>query len=110
MVLTNTHNLCFEQKYEKYQSFLSEIFQFLEVKFSIYLNRHVFVIFRCLGKAVLCDDSIPWVSSFIVISCLLSCTPKALSEKGSGLTDSFLLEWIPLQKEVKNIYGNRHRP
>ena len=25
--------LCFEQKYEKYQSFLSENFQFLEVKF-----------------------------------------------------------------------------
>ena len=39
----NTHNLCFEQKYEKYQSFLSENFQFLEVKFSIYLNRHIFV-------------------------------------------------------------------
>ena len=38
----STHNLCFEQKYEKYQ-FLSENFQFLEVKFSIYLNRHVFV-------------------------------------------------------------------
>ena len=43
-VLTNTHNLCFEQKYEKYQIFLSENFQFLEVKFSTYLNRHVFVI------------------------------------------------------------------
>ena len=28
---------------KKYQSFLSEIFQFLEVKFSLYLNRHVFV-------------------------------------------------------------------
>ena len=28
---------------KKYQSFLSKIFQFLEVKFSIYLNRHVFV-------------------------------------------------------------------
>ena len=27
-VLTSTHNLCFEQKYEKYQSFLSENFQF----------------------------------------------------------------------------------
>ena len=40
----STHNLCFEQKYEKYQSFLSENFQFLEVKFSIYLNRRVFVI------------------------------------------------------------------
>ena len=42
-VLTSTHNLCVEQKYEKYQSFLSENFQFLEVKFSVYLNRHVFV-------------------------------------------------------------------
>ena len=31
------------QKYEKYLSFLSENFQFLEVKFSIYLNRRVFV-------------------------------------------------------------------
>ena len=39
----STHNLCFEQKYEKYQSFLSENFQFLEVKFSVYWNRHVFV-------------------------------------------------------------------
>ena len=39
----STHNLCFEQKYEKYQSFLSENFQFLEVKFSIYLNRCVFI-------------------------------------------------------------------
>ena len=39
----STNNLCFEQKYENYQSFLSENFQFLEVKFSIYLNKHVFV-------------------------------------------------------------------
>ena len=28
---------------KKYQSFLSENFQFLAVKFSIYLNRRVFV-------------------------------------------------------------------
>ena len=28
--------------------FLSENFQFLEVKLSIYLNRRVFVIFKCL--------------------------------------------------------------
>ena len=33
----------FEQKYEKYQNFLSENFHFLVVKFSVYLNRHVFV-------------------------------------------------------------------
>ena len=38
-----THNLCFEQKCENYQSFLSENFQFLEVKFSIYLNRRVLI-------------------------------------------------------------------
>ena len=43
-VLTSTHNLCSEQKWEKYESFLSENFQFLEVKFSsIYLNKRVFV-------------------------------------------------------------------
>ena len=42
-VLTSTHTLCFEKKYEKYQNFLSEKFPFLVVKFSIYLNRHVFV-------------------------------------------------------------------
>ena len=49
-VLMSTHNLCFEQKYEKYQSFyLNFIFQFLEVKFSIYLNRRVFVM-NCRDK------------------------------------------------------------
>ena len=41
-VLTSTHNLCFEQKY---QSLLSEKFQFLVVKFSVYLNRRVFVMY-----------------------------------------------------------------
>ena len=39
----STHNLCFEQKYENHQNFWSENFQFLMVKFSVYLNRHVFV-------------------------------------------------------------------
>ena len=41
MVLTSTHNLCFEQKYEKYQKFSSENFHFSVVKFSVYLNRRV---------------------------------------------------------------------
>ena len=45
----STHNLCFEQKWEKCQNFLSENFQFLEMKFSIYLNRCVFVMHKsCL--------------------------------------------------------------
>ena len=45
-ILTNTQNLGFEQKYKTYQSFLSENFQFLEVKFSIHLKRFVFVMTR----------------------------------------------------------------
>ena len=40
----------FEQKYEKYRSFLSDNFQFLEVKFSMYLNRRVFVIKNALSE------------------------------------------------------------
>ena len=40
---TTAQNLCFEQKYEKYQIFLSENFPFLVVKFSVYLIRRVFV-------------------------------------------------------------------
>ena len=39
----STHNLYFEQRLEKFQSFLSESFHFLEVKFSIYLNKRVFL-------------------------------------------------------------------
>ena len=39
----DTYNLCLEQKYEKFQYFSSENFHSLVVKFSVYLNRHVFV-------------------------------------------------------------------
>ena len=46
--LCASHNLCFEQKYEKYQSFLSENYQFLDVNVSIYLNRRVFVMVRTM--------------------------------------------------------------
>ena len=40
---TRTHNLYFVQKYKKILEILSENFQFLVVKFSIFLNRYVFV-------------------------------------------------------------------
>ena len=40
-VLKSTISLCFEQKSEEYQNFLSENFYFWVV--SVYLNRHVFV-------------------------------------------------------------------
>ena len=39
----STHSLCFEQKCEKYENFYLKIFILLVVKFSIYLNRRVFV-------------------------------------------------------------------
>ena len=51
----STRNLCFEQKYEKYQSFYLKIFSFLEVKFSIYLNRRVFVM-KCMCRSHLTDS------------------------------------------------------
>ena len=51
-VLASNHNLYFEQKYENYQNFSSESFHFLVVKFSIYLNRRVFVMiwFVCIQE------------------------------------------------------------
>ena len=45
-----TLNLCFEQKYEKYQNFISENIHFLVVKFSLYWNRLVFVMLLASPK------------------------------------------------------------
>ena len=39
----STHYLCFDQKYEKYQNFHLKTFSFFVVKFSINLNRFVFI-------------------------------------------------------------------
>ena len=72
----STHNLCFEQKYEKYQSFYLKIFSFLEVKFSIYLNRHVFVISRALkyyNILMSCYSfdlyfMVDWLSLFVILA------------------------------------------
>ena len=56
-MLTSTHNLYFEQKYEIYQNFLSENFHDLVVKFSVYLNRHDFVMY----KHLMYRDSFPGI-------------------------------------------------
>ena len=58
-MLTSTHNLYFEQKYEIYQNFLSENFHFLVVKFSVYmyLNRHDFIMY----KHLMYRDSFPGI-------------------------------------------------
>ena len=42
---------------KKYQSFLTEKFQFLEVKFSIYLNRNVFVMMVLLKHNNTCNNN-----------------------------------------------------
>ena len=42
----STHSLCFEKKYENYQNFSTERFHFLVIKFSIHLNRRVFIMWR----------------------------------------------------------------
>ena len=49
-VLTSSHNLCFEI-WKISDFFLSENFPFLVVKFSIHLNRHVFV----MDEVPFCD-------------------------------------------------------
>ena len=69
-VLTSTHNLCFEQKYEKHQSFCLENFQFLEVKFFIYLNRRVFVMMY--DKSNQCTFEMVIFQLFTVMSHVLS--------------------------------------
>ena len=61
-VLTSTYNLCFEQEYEKCRNFFSENFPFLVVKFSIYLNRCVFVMWS--------DFTIKWFLA--LMSCVES--------------------------------------
>ena len=51
---------------KKYQSFYRKIFSFLEVKLSIYLNRHVFVIklkIRC--RVLPCLHRLPHIQHFL---------------------------------------------
>ena len=79
-VLTSTQNLCFEQKCEKYLKFLSEIFHFLVVNFSVYLNRHVFVMLCGIRRSLftpslgvtdrLCSVSV-WLSLDTVFTILV---------------------------------------
>ena len=52
----STHTHVLSRNMKKYQSFLPEKLRFLEVKFSVYLNRHVFVMF--LHKCICCRYSL----------------------------------------------------
>ena len=55
---------------KNYQSFLSENFHFLEVKFSLYLNRRVFVMAQtdlCLRWAHMSEGTFPHVAPHVCI-------------------------------------------
>ena len=116
-VLTSTHNLCFEQKYEKKKNrfFLPKNSLFFVVKFSVYLNRHVFVMgglcFRFHGNELFsvpregCSFTVPWVEylsvciafAVIVISAFLwihvflhKCLPLLKTVSGKTTLSNFL--------------------
>ena len=42
MVVMSTHNVCLEQKYEKYQNFLSENFHFFVCKMKFFKSKTYF--------------------------------------------------------------------
>ena len=63
----STHNLCFEQEYEKYQNFLSENFPFSVVKFSTYLNRFIFVMIPAKVSAKEVDHPTTHLSGYIAL-------------------------------------------
>ena len=44
---------------KKYQEFLYKTFQFLVIKFSIYLNRHVFVMLTWIGRLFNIQQTLP---------------------------------------------------
>ena len=77
------NNLCFEQKHEKYQ-----IFIFLMVKFSMYLNRRVFVMFRgfrsCISdiRVIICLTKVNVSSeNYLAVSFWISvCTTRQISQ------------------------------
>ena len=58
-VLTGTHNLCFEQKCEKYQNFLSDFFSFIGCE-SFTIFEQVFVmIIVCVNEQNMARSSVP---------------------------------------------------
>ena len=61
----STHNL--EHKCEIYQNFLSESFHFLVVKFSVYLNRHVFVMYLLSVASISADVSTLYVRRKMIL-------------------------------------------
>ena len=77
-VLTSIHNLCFQL--HVYQNFSAENFHFffsLVVKFSVYLNRHVFVMvsnLRFVSRQISCSAVLSMKNNYNLGACLQSKT------------------------------------
>ena len=90
-VLMSTHSLFFEQKYEKYQHFYQ--------KFSIYLNRRVFII-ECILVNIMIKGSkgrVRWLAytMYYVVLCIVAvCILSACFQR--DLRD----DWIPVQLDL----------
>ena len=105
VVLTSTHNLCFEHKYEKYQSFYPEIFYFFlggggwGWEFSTYLNRRVFVMCSNTGKDTSTYHTLPEASKLqgieIRTSLGLLHTSWLLGWRPAFLLDEVMTEGLP---------------
>ena len=98
----STHNLCFEQNYERYQIFLSKNFQFLMVNFSMYLNRRVFFMQMILLADSECPDQTcsghAFFTNLLEIQFIIIRRKYLLLE----LNNYFLLNAIPpRQKRIK---------
>ena len=98
-VLTSTHNLCLDQKYEKYENFLSENFHSLVVKFSVYLNRHVFImkltIFIYISKKIGFDVSCKLSQSLCKETICMKCQSIFYGKKKKGFAGGRLLKCLP---------------
>ena len=85
VVLTSTHNLCLEQKYEKISDFLPGNCQFLMVKFSLYFNRRVFVMNNKLKE---------------LLQASIACLNCALPEKKKKKKNSVEVDVVPALGKV----------
>ena len=67
-VPTCTHNLCFEQKYEKYQNFSTKFFNFLQLKKNQYIAWQDLILFSlfAIRKRFSCDYDLIMFSVYSV--------------------------------------------
>ena len=100
---THTHNLFFEQKYEKYRIFFIRKFSFFVVNVSVYLNRHVFVMYKAKSLdhnlQITLNDKVYDVyinlTQNYYIHTIRTCNLVTWSAMGSQCTE-ISVQWLPM--------------